>query len=290
MNLVQLKYFQTISSVGSVSAASEILHISQPSLSAAIKSLEDEFGVLLFKRHHKGVSLTAEGEELFKLSVGLTEHAEEISRIMNDVCGKKRVLRLGVPPMIGSVMLPKIYSEFLTAYPEVQIDITESGRGELMNHLSNRRVDGVLLPHYAPFGKGFTAVKVCDFEIVCCLSAVRKTSGLKTVVPSDLKDEPIVLFKDSFFQTEQIKKWFLSAGIEPKVIMQTDQLSTLKNLITSGVATGFMFSKLITPSDRLIQMKMDGFKPVSVSFVKESENRSTATLKAFTEYVKNYKL
>lgn len=290
MNLVQLKYFQTVCKVGSVSEASKVLHISQPSLSAAIKALEEEYGVLLFKRQHKGMALTLEGEEFYKLSVGLTGHAEEVSRIMNDVCGRKKILRLGVPPMIGSIMLPKIYAEYLINYPDVQLDITEAGRSELMKHLSNGRVDGVLLPHNAPFENNLTAVKVCDFEIVCCSSSKRKISRVSEVSPKDLSDEPIVLFKDSFFQTEQIKRWFLSAGVEPKILMQTDQLSTLKNLITSGIATGFMFGKLISSKDGLRQMKMKGFEPVSVSFLSERANRNTSTMKTFIEYVKNCKL
>lgn len=290
MNLVQLKYFQTVCTVGSVSEASKVLHISQPSLSAAIKALEEEYGVLLFKRQHKGMALTLEGEELFKLSVGLTGHAEEVSRIMNDVCGRKKILRLGVPPMIGSIMLPKIYAEYLKDFPDVQIDITEAGRSELMKHLLNGRVDGVLLPHNAPFENNLSAVKVCDFEIVCCSSSKRKISSLREVSPKDLSEEPIVLFKDSFFQTEQIKRWFLSAGIEPKILMQTDQLSTLKNLITSGVATGFMFGKLISSKDGLKQMKMKGFESVSVSFLSERASKNTHTMKTFIEYIKNCKL
>jgi DNA-binding transcriptional LysR family regulator len=53
MNLMQLKYFSTVCETGTVSAASEILHISQPSLSNAIKEMETEFGVKLFFRKHR---------------------------------------------------------------------------------------------------------------------------------------------------------------------------------------------------------------------------------------------
>ena len=66
VNLVQLKYFQAVCSYRTVSNAAEYLHISQPSLSCAIKELESEFGVLLFRRHHRGMKLTSEGEVLYK--------------------------------------------------------------------------------------------------------------------------------------------------------------------------------------------------------------------------------
>ena len=64
MNINQLKYFDAVCTFQSVSLAAEYLHISQPSLSSAIKELENEFGILLFKRHHRGMVLTPEGETL----------------------------------------------------------------------------------------------------------------------------------------------------------------------------------------------------------------------------------
>lgn len=289
MNLIQLKYFVAVCNEGSVLGASEVLHISQPSLSAAIKSLESEYGVKLFRRHHKGMSLTEEGQELLRLSGGLIKYADEVDRIMNDASGKKRILRLGVPPMIGSVMLPKIYKEYLFLHPETKIEISEEGRNELLKNLTDKRLDAVLLPHNTPFEKKFTAVKVCSFEIVCCTSGARGVSKFDTVTPEKLKDEPIVLFKNSFFQTEQIKKWFANAGVVPKIILQTDQLSTLKNLITSGVATGFMFRSLISPKEGLKAITLDKPMPVTVSLVRESDGFITSAVKSFTEYMKNYK-
>lgn len=64
MNFNQLKYFNTVAEQGSVSKAAELLHISQPSLSAAIKELEEEFGTTLFNRHYRGVALTREGNAM----------------------------------------------------------------------------------------------------------------------------------------------------------------------------------------------------------------------------------
>ena len=108
MNLVQLKYFQAVCKYQSVSAAAEYLYISQPTLSSAIKELEREFGVSLFRRHHRGMVLTPEGTELLKHCERLLSHADQVERIMSDFGKRRNVLRLGVPPMIGSLFLPKI--------------------------------------------------------------------------------------------------------------------------------------------------------------------------------------
>ena len=68
MNINQLKYFNAVCEYGKVSVAAQILHISQPSLSSALKELEQEFGVNLFKRQHSGMSLTNEGRIFYDLS------------------------------------------------------------------------------------------------------------------------------------------------------------------------------------------------------------------------------
>ena len=61
MKLSQLRYFQAACHLGSITAAAQLLHISQPSISAAIKELETEFGVSLLNRKYRGFSLTHEG-------------------------------------------------------------------------------------------------------------------------------------------------------------------------------------------------------------------------------------
>ena len=64
MKLLQLKYFQTICKYNNITRASNELHVSQPSLSNVIRDLEEEFGVTLFQRLSKGLSLTEEGKVL----------------------------------------------------------------------------------------------------------------------------------------------------------------------------------------------------------------------------------
>ena len=63
MTLTQLKYIVETAKAGSISRAAEKLYISQPSLTAAIRELEHEFGITIFQRTNKGIILTSEGEE-----------------------------------------------------------------------------------------------------------------------------------------------------------------------------------------------------------------------------------
>ena len=289
MNLTKLKYFIAVCEEKSVIAAAERLHISQPSLSCAIKELEKEYEIILFKRQHKGMLLTAEGEELFKLAKSLIAHAQSVEQIMNELgCGRK-VLRLGIPPMIGSIILPKIYGEFVAENQNVKLKITEAGREELVKLLNEDRIDAAFLPHVDAIDVDYKALKVAQFEIVCCKKGKEPFSKSNCVSAKDLENKPIILFNDDFFQTIQIKKWFFASGQTPNVIMQTEQLSTLENMIFSGKAIGFMFKQLCKKSG-VQSISLDQPMNVLVSLVWKKNKTSFQSFQSFLHYLKDFNI
>ena len=290
MDLVKLKYFQTVCVYGSVSAAAEYLFISQPSLSAAIKELEEEFGVALFRRHHRGMILTEEGETLYKLSNDLLSCADDVKRKMQDIGINKKVLRLGVPPMIGSLILPRIYGDFASKEPSIQIEIVEAGSRQLVEYIEDGRVDMAFLTHNSPFDENYRYMQVSQFEIVCCVKKGDDISKLKSVEAKDLSGRPIVMFKNSFFQTEAIKKWFSESGITPNVLLQTDQLSTLSNMISQGIAVGFMFKQLISKTSGLVAIPTKTPINAQISLVWRAKTGLFNSMKTFIEYIKTSKI
>ena len=290
MNLNQLKYFVTVCDCKSVTKASEKLCISQPSLSAVIKQLEDEFGVSLFRRQYRGVTLTEEGEELKRLADGLLLHSDQVERRMVELGKGRRVLRLGVPPMMGAILLPKIYKEYVEKNPTVDVQITEEGRIELSRLLLENRLDAVLLPHNTQFEKGLKNIKVANFEVVCCVSDKNDLAKLKSVSAEQLRGRKVILFKDGFFQTQLIKNWFHSAGVTPDVLLQTDQLSTLINIISSNRAIGFMFKELVKLEDGLVGIPMQMPMNLSCSLVWKGSASSFSAIESFIDYIKGKKI
>ncbi|MBQ8249370.1 MAG: LysR family transcriptional regulator [Clostridia bacterium] len=285
MNLIQLKYFEAICKYGTVMSAAEHMHISQPSLSAAIKSLESEFGVTLFKRGHHGMTLTAEGETLYKMSLELTRRADEIESIMNDLGGESKILRLGIPPMIGSLILPRLFHDFNDNNPDVRLEITEGSRHELYGKLSEGFVDMVFLPHSRPLDKELSSLKIGRLEIVCCVSGEDPLAKKTSVRPALLANKPLVLFENSFFQTQEIKNRFAADKIEPNILLQTNQLSTLMSMISSGIAAGFMFRDLIKADAGLALIPLCEPMYIDVSLAWRRSSHQKYSMKALREYL-----
>jgi len=288
MNLNQLKYFHAVGTFLSVSVASEHLHISQPSLSNALKSLESEFGVTLFMRRHHGMELTNEGRVLFNMCDRLLESAQQVENMMLDLGKKKKTIRIGIPPMIGLLFLPDIYEKFLKENPDIKLETTEDGKPELLQKLSSEYLDIAILPHNRPFENTFSVQAVTEFEIVCCVSKESELAKLSVVHPKDLLKIPVVLFKNNFFQTEEIKKWYSCENVTPNVLMQTDQLSTMINMVSKNISAGFMFRQLVDTNSDLIPLRLEQPVFIDVSLVWKKDAFSFSALTKFKEYIKSY--
>ncbi len=285
MNLMQLKYFHAVCIYQTVSAAAEYLHISQPSLSSAVRGLEDTFGVKLFHRQHCGMALTPAGETLFKLSRDLLHRAEQIEAVMKDLGKERKKLRLGVPPMIGSLLLPEIYSKFLPAHPDFALEITEGGRQELVGLLSEAYLDMAFLPHTLPLPQDLSTLQVARLEIVCCAAKGSPLARCTSVTPARLQNTPLVLFENSFFQTGEIKRWFAAAGVEPDILLQTAQLSTMLSIISNNAAAGFMFRQLIENNPELVAIPTEKPLYVDVSLAWKQNAYMFSSMRQFKEYV-----
>lgn len=289
MNINHLKYFHAVCLFRSVSEAAEHLHISQPSLSVAIKELENKYGVALLHRHHRGVTLTPEGEVLYKLSEDILSRAEQVEKLMEDLGNGRKTLRLGVPPMIGSLVLPRIYHDFLPQNPELSIEITENGQQELLHQLEKDYLDAALLPHTLPFDEKFVSCDVAQLEIVCCAETSHPISAKQSVLPTDFKEIPLVLFKDSFFQTRKIRQWFGEQNVSPNILLQTQQLSTMLSMIENRAAVGFMFRNLVQNKPALAFVPTEKPMFIQVSLVWRKGKHIYSGLNKFRAYMEKEK-
>lgn len=285
MTFTELKYFNAVYTALSVSGAAEILHISQPSVSGAIKQLEKDFGVTLFKRHHKGVTPTPEGESLFKMSKDILTRVAEAENIMKEMGSECKTLRLGIPPMVSSLILPEIFRDFVKNNPDISLSATEGGYKELKEKLENGYIDMAFLPHNSPFENEISAIHTMRFEMVCAVGTEHMLSKEKAITPQMLKDVSLVLFDDGFFQTEKIKNWFQEKAVSPQIILQTAQLSSLLNMLKNNMAAGFVFKTLAEKDASLTPLKTNPPLYTDVSLVWKKDAYFSLAMKKFCEYV-----
>ena len=120
MKISQMEYFSCVCRCGSITKAAKELHISQPSVTAAVHELEKELGVNLFLRRNNKIQLTEEGWFVQERIDGILKSMDTLNRDLNDFVGQKNHIRLGVPLQIGSFLLPLLFGKFRQEYPEVR--------------------------------------------------------------------------------------------------------------------------------------------------------------------------
>lgn len=285
MNLQQLNYFYTIANYNSVTVASECLYISQPTLSAAIKALEKEFGVTLFQRCHTGMIMTPEGETLFEMCKDILSRTSQLENVMKDLGNEGTKLRLGIPPMLGSLCIPNIFSKFKTMYPDIALEFSEAGGEELMDMLSKNYLDIVITSHKKIIKENYAFEKLSTHEVVCCVSKDSPLVNLEYVTPQLLKDTPLVLFKENYHQTSRIKKWFAVEHITPNIVLQTEQLSTMLTMISSSNAVGFIFKDITTQNNAIVDIPIKSPMFASSYLAWRKNSYLSGSMKKFIEFM-----
>ena len=136
MEIRTLRYFLAVASEENMTSAAEILHVTQPTLSKALKSLEDELGKKLFIRHSFNIRLTEEGILLRNRAEDLVSMADKIERefiSLDDISGGE--LYLGLAESYQIRYLARVIRDFKTRYPNLHYHITSGDTEQIADKL-----------------------------------------------------------------------------------------------------------------------------------------------------------
>lgn len=289
MKLLQLQYFCTACKYNNITRASEELHISQPSISNAIKELESEFGVTLFKRLKKGFTLTREGETLLRHAQELLAHAERVSKIMSDKGSDKNAIRIGIPPMTAISQLPKLYGGFRTLHPDIKISTHEFGGNSLLASLKDDSLDLAIIPTNVVDHARFSSLNLGEVETVFCVPKNHRLASEETIDIRALRGEPLILFDKGFIQYDVITSAFAAAGIEPNIVHLSSQLYMIKEFISSGFACGFMFRDIAENIPNIVSIPLSEPITSKIILVWSKERHMSSDVMKFIDYAKGNK-
>ena len=144
MTITQIEYFIAVCKYQNFSKAAEELHISQPGISKAMRELEEECGVALFERNYNNIVITKEGEILLESAQKFLEHFQELDRTAHSLACGKAILKIGVVPMCGNTVFPRLHSDFLEAFPDIRIETIEDTASVLYDLLDQHEIDFAL--------------------------------------------------------------------------------------------------------------------------------------------------
>lgn len=145
MTLSQLRTFAAVAEAGSVQAAAARLHVTQPAVSAAIRSLEESVGVELLERHGRGSRLTAAGRAFTSYTrrvLGLLEEGEQAAHGTHDPT--QGTVRIGATTTAAEHLLPRSLALFRSAYPDAELVVEVGNKQQVWAQMRRHEVDVVL--------------------------------------------------------------------------------------------------------------------------------------------------
>ncbi|MGD8340289.1 MAG: transcriptional activator NhaR [Gammaproteobacteria bacterium] len=236
LNYNHLLYFWTVSREGSITSASESLHLTPQTVSAQIKLLEKSIGQPLFKRAGRGLVLTDTGrivqeyaDEIFSAGIELAQH------ITGDDAYRSQSLRVGIVNSIPKLIAYRILEPALDGSPSVRITCQEASLDQLLGDLAIHRLDLVVSDHAVPVGLNIRAFNhrlgTSAIGFFASRSIAKKYAGN---FPASLHEAPVLLPVLTNPLRRSLNDWFQLMEVQPNVIAEFDDSALLKAFGEAG--------------------------------------------------------
>lgn len=167
----QLRAFVAVAEKGSFRAAADSLHKTQPTISAAVKSLEQQFGFHLFSRDSYRPSLTTEGQAFFRQAKQMLLHAHQLEKLGHELAvGMSPSLAVCLSPVCADYAELNRIKDFCDAYPSIRLKITTEHLNGVQEQLELGKADLAISPHYG-LNKRQEFVETGQIEMVTVAAA-----------------------------------------------------------------------------------------------------------------------
>jgi LysR family transcriptional regulator, low CO2-responsive transcriptional regulator len=244
MDFDQLETFLEVARLSSFSRAAEKRFRTQPAVSAQIRALEEEVGARLLDRSGGKVAVTAAG----KVFQHFAEDAIEARRrTVITIEEMERVPRgdlvVGANEATCLYILPEVFAEFKSLYPDVGVSISRAERTRTLESIIENSVDfGIVSMPVTD--KRLTVVQIHRDELVAITPPEHPLARAREVTPDQLATCPLLLPKTGRTR-EAIEKLFSDRGLTPKIAMELDSSELLKRFVAAGVGAGFMAESFV---------------------------------------------
>lgn len=229
MDILQLKYFLVAAEYEHMTKAANFLHIAQPALSQSIKHLEEEFGITFFERKNRGIKLNASGKllqsELLPIISALNSLPDRLKEVEKEA---SETIQLNI--LSASVLITKSIISFKKLYPRVKFrllqDINETEFDICISCTGSDKIpkNGILL---------------LKERILLAVPIDSKYATMESISLKEVEKEEFISFSGAKPFRNICDNYCKQKGFKPKIIFESDNQETIKNLIDSNLGIAF---------------------------------------------------
>lgn len=235
----QMECFLAVARTGNLSRAAEEMFLTQPTLTARIRALEEEIGDQLFVRTSRGMRLTEAGRELTPYAERMVGSYAEARRHLEEMRGGSggRLL-LGAAPGVGTYALPGLLERFTAAYPAVSVSVRTGHSEDVLDMTLKEDVQiGLARSMRHP---EIESLPLYEDELVLVVDPDHRFTRKATATLAEVGREQLILFDNDSSYYDQTQALFRTAGIRELKTMEVDNIEAAKRMVEHRLGVSFL--------------------------------------------------
>jgi DNA-binding transcriptional LysR family regulator len=239
MRTDQLQAFTEVARRGSVSRAAEALFVTQPTLTARLKSLEREIDATLFVRSQRGMRLSEAGRAFLPYAERTLDTVASGRRLLAELArGEAGQLALGAAPAVSTYVLPRILTRFRRTHPKVSLAVRTGHSEEVLELVLREQVQvglGRALNH-----PDVEAIPLYEDELVLVVDPKHPFAEQVTIGPDQMTDVQLILFDRTSSYHRLTFDFFQQVGAVPRGVMELDNIDAAKKMVEQGLGVALL--------------------------------------------------
>jgi DNA-binding transcriptional LysR family regulator len=274
LNFNQFRVFYYAAKNLSFTAAAGELFISQPAVTAQMKSFEEFCSLKLFKKRGRRIYLTDEGKSLYAYAAKIFKYEKEIEHIIDDMRELKRgILSLGTTKAYARYFMPLMITTFHQNYPNIKIQLNEGSSLDMIHSLLDFKIEVAVIAraednpevYFFPFSRE---------EMAVIVSKDHHLRREKAITFKDLSLEPFIMKEKGSGTRKLVEELFEAENCAPDILMETSNTEFIKQLVQRGEGVSFVVREAVAAElkeKKLAAVPLKGptvYLDVSIAYLK----------------------
>lgn len=284
MNIRDLKYFIHLAESLSFTKTAEAFYVSQPSISIALKRLEETFETTLIQRNRavQNVQLTEAGEILYRSSHEILQILDRTKQEIKN--SQAETVTFGFLPTIGGYYLPKVLPN-LADYTMLLNFIEEESSELMFEMLRNNQVSVAIISSANKYfsEKWIDQIPMEEHSFAIYVTKQHEYANKKLLTVKELEEMSFITLGNGYTHNTLFKDWVEEKGYNMKDVRYSNEIQTINSMIESGVYAGFMTDIIIRNQDNLVKIPVEDAPKVYTSLLINNEMPLTNVQNKFNQ-------
>lgn len=265
MNLNQLKLFYQAVKSGSLSAAAQELHITQPAVTKGIQRLQEHYEVKLVHRMGKKLTLTRAGASLYAVSEKIFEMEQKAEDCLREYRKEETSrLRIDASESFGAYYLPEVINRFNHLFPNVRVTVDVLPNRRVVENTAGLNNDLGFISQSIAHPKLFS-VAIAKEELVFIVPPAHPLAEKEKMVPADLSDQTIIMHEDGSALHEKINRLMAANRIVYTTPLTLSNNEAIKRAVAGGSGITLISRKVASEEIRTGRLKAVGMEGSAIS-------------------------